>query len=96
MIAAMGEFGLHLTPDHFRYNSPSRSVLYELVRMGVGVSILGKYVEIYAPNIRAVLPEAFAIPIPVWLVTHRELHTSKRIRMVYDNLAEDLPKSPFN
>lgn len=96
MIAAMGEFGLHLTPDHFRYNSPSGSVLYELVRMGVGVSILGKDVETYAPNVRAVLPEAFSIPIPVWLVTHRELHTSKRIRVVYDILAEELPKSPFN
>jgi len=95
MIAAMAEFGLHLSPNQFRFNSPSGRVLYELVRHGLGVSILGKDVETYASNILAILPDKFAIPLPVWLVTHRELHTSKRIRIVYDILAEELPKSPF-
>ena len=28
--------------------------------------------------------------IPVWLVSHRELHTSRRIRVVFDLLAEEL------
>jgi hypothetical protein len=37
-----------------------------------------------------VLPELFDPEIPVWLVTHRELHTSRRIRIVYDLLAEEL------
>ncbi|MFB3111130.1 MAG: LysR family transcriptional regulator, partial [Gemmatimonadales bacterium] len=30
--------------------------------------------------------------VPVWLVTHRELHTSRRIRLVFDVLAETLGK----
>lgn len=29
-------------------------------------------------------------PMPIWLVTHRELHTSRRIRIVFDVLAECL------
>jgi DNA-binding transcriptional LysR family regulator len=37
-----------------------------------------------------VLPELFDPEIPVWLVSHRELHTSRRIRVVYDLLAEEL------
>ena len=28
--------------------------------------------------------------IPIWLVTHRELRTSRRIRIVFDVLAETL------
>jgi hypothetical protein len=32
------------------------------------------------------------IVFPTWLVTHRELHTSRRIRLVYDMLAEFLAK----
>jgi hypothetical protein len=28
--------------------------------------------------------------MPIWLVTHRELHTSRRIRLVFDVLAEAL------
>lgn len=96
MIAAMAEYGLHLRPEQFRFNSPSGRVLYELVRLGLGVSILVEDIESYSETIVPILPEAFSIPIPVWLVTHRELHTSKRIRVVYDILAEELPKNALN
>lgn len=30
------------------------------------------------------------VTFPVWLTTHRELHTSQRIRVVFDALAEGL------
>jgi len=93
MIVAMAELGLNLSASQFRFNSPSGRVLYELVRLGLGVSILAKDAEAYADNIVPILPDKFHIPIPVWLVTHRELHTSKRIRVVYDILAEEIPKS---
>lgn len=95
MIIAMREFGLELRPDQFRYNSPSGNVLYELVRMGLGISILTRDIETYCDTIRPVFKDTFSIPIPVWLVTHRELHTSKRIRVVYDILARELPKTAF-
>lgn len=92
MIAYMADLGLHLSPDQFRFNSPSGHVLAELVRLGLGVSILTRDIEAHANTIVPILPDQFSIPIPVWLVTHRELHTSKRIRVVYDLLAEELPK----
>ena len=92
MIAYMADYGLHLSVDQFRFNSPSGRVLYDLVRLGLGVSILTRDIEAHADTIVPILPETFAIPIPVWLVTHRELHTSKRIRVVYDMLAEELPR----
>lgn len=31
-----------------------------------------------------------AFTFPVWLVTHRELHTSRRIRLVFEALGETL------
>lgn len=93
MIAGVSEFGLDLSPEQFRFNSPSGTVLFELMRQGLGVSILTKDIERYADNVVPILPDQFGIPIPVWLVTHRELHTSKRIRVVYDFLADELSKS---
>lgn len=39
----------------------------------------GRYLD-YLPTIR----------FPVWLVTHRELRTSRRIRVVFEALAEGL------
>ena len=37
-----------------------------------------------------ILPEAVWFEVPVWLVTHRELRTSRRIRVVFDILAREL------
>ena len=38
----------------------------------------------------AFLPQLDPIPVPIWLTMHRELHTSRRIRLVFDLLAEAL------
>ena len=35
---------------------------------------------------------ANALPMPIWLIAHRELHTSRRIRVVFDLLAEELSR----
>ena len=65
----------------------------ELVVQGLGIGFLTRDVEKMEPRIKAILPDKITLPVPVWLVTHRELHTSKRIRVVYDILSEDLPNS---
>ena len=52
---------------------------------------LGAMVEAVArqtPEVEIVVPSIEPIPVPVWLVTHRELHTSRRIRLVFDMLVE--------
>ena len=42
-------------------------------------------------SILATLALVFApIPVLVWLVTHREMQSSRRIRLVFDLLAEAL------
>jgi hypothetical protein len=40
------------------------------------------------------VPDFPPLPVPVWLVAHRELLTSRRMRVVFDSLAEDLAQSP--
>ena len=37
-----------------------------------------------------VLSEMAPIEYPVWLVAHRDLMTSRRVRLVFDRLAEEL------
>ncbi len=41
-------------------------------------------------GIERVLPDLPPVDFPLWLVTHRELHTARRIRIVFDLLAEFL------
>jgi hypothetical protein len=40
--------------------------------------------------VRRVLPNLEPLVFPIWLVSHRELTTNRRIRMVYDFLAAEL------
>lgn len=47
-------------------------------------------IERRAPDTQRVLVEDFSIAFPVWLATQCELHTSRRIRLVYDHLADYL------
>lgn len=39
------------------------------------------------PSLEQVLPDLPPIEVPVWLVTHRELRTSRKIRLVFDLIA---------
>ena len=95
LIQEMATHGLNLSLDNFRVNSPAGTVMRQLVSEGMGIGILTKDVGLSDPSIAPILPEQLAIPVPVWLVTHRELHTSRRIRVVYDILAEELARSRF-
>ena len=45
------------------------------------------------PDMERVLPEMEPFAFPVWLTTHRELHTSRRIRLVFDMLADFLSRT---
>ncbi|MNL89289.1 hypothetical protein D3C87_2195130 [compost metagenome] len=42
------------------------------------------------PEIEDAWPAFAGVPVPTWLATHRELRTARRIRVVFDLLAEAL------
>ena len=63
-------------------------MILKLMERGLGVSVMTDDVAGSWPGLEKVLPSMPPIPIPVWLITHRELHTSRRIRLVFDTIAE--------
>lgn len=92
MLAFLTGQGVTVLPERFRANSDSAVVMWEMMRAGLGI-LVGP-VE-FAPDttgIERVLPDAPPIRFPVWLATHRELRTSRRIRIVFDLLAEALAR----
>lgn len=84
--------GLPLSHDNFHVGSTSGVVAWEYVRQGFGVTAMEEAVAMATPGIERVLPAMDPIVFPVWLTTHRELHTSRRIRLVFDMLADFLAK----
>ena len=65
------------------------AVILETVKQRLGIAMMPKEFAAIVPGIECVLSER-AIPVPCWLVTHGELSTSRRTRVVFDLLAAEL------
>lgn len=92
MIELLAPMGIHLTADNFPIGSQSGMVAWEYVIQGFGIAPMSDQVAAQTPSLERILPDMDPILFPLWLTTHRELHTSRRIRLVYDLLAEFLSK----
>ena len=90
LIPYFKEMGIHVTRDNYKIYSESGTAIIGLARQGLGIAIFSENDVCDMPDLEQVLPERASFPIPFWLVTHRELHTSRRIRLVYDHLSEEL------
>ena len=82
--------GLPFERANIKLASDSGIVVWELVKAGLGLAVMPVDLVETTPGVELVLPELAPFLYPVWLVTHRELHTSRRIRLVFDLLAETL------
>lgn len=80
--------GTPVDPARMRYRSDSGVVLWEMVRAGLGISVLPRGLWPETRDVEEVLTDLPPLTFPVWLVTHRELRTNKRIRVVFDALDE--------
>ena len=90
MIPYLKQAGLPLTSANFRLTVDSGPAALALARQGLGVGVvIADDAEVFS-DLERVWPDFGYIEVPIWLVTHRELHTSKRIRLVYDLLSERL------
>lgn len=87
LIEALATFGATLSLKNFRVSSQSGLVSWEMARSGLGIVVMADGVAGSTPGMEKILPDNEPFSFPVWLVTHRELHTSRRIRLVYDFLA---------
>lgn len=90
MLKGLNTFGLGLTEANFPLLTENYLVMWELVRQGAAIGILDAYIGDADPVVRRVLPNLEPLVFPIWLVSHRELTTNRRIRMVYDFLAAEL------
>ena len=84
--------GMTLTKKNFPLLSENYLVHWELVKQGLGIGIMPEDIGDAEPLVQQVLPRLKAITFPIWLTTHRELNTSRRVRMVFDLLADELSK----
>jgi DNA-binding transcriptional LysR family regulator len=92
MIEFLKPLGIFLRAENFRLQSQSGLVTWEYARRGFGITPMSAEVGDATNGMERVLPGMDPIVFPVWLTCHRELHTSRRIRLVFDILSEFLTR----
>lgn len=85
-------FGLNLTERNFPILCENYLVMWEMVKHGLGIGVQDGVIGDRETLVRRVLPDLEPLIFSMWLVTHREVNTSRRIRVVFDLLAEELSR----
>lgn len=86
----LAALGLKLSDSSFPLLSQNQSTQWALVKAGVGIGIMTPEVGDHEPGVVRILSELPPIAIPMWLVTHRELRTNRRVRTVANFLYSKL------
>ncbi len=90
--AYLREMGVPASAESFRLVSENSIVLWELVKRGLGVGVMLEEIAARTEGVVELFQDTVSVKIPLWLVCHRELRTSRRIRLVFDILAEELSR----
>lgn len=92
-LEGLQRLGLKITEDNLTVITGNHYAHWELAKQGVGIGIVPDTIGDGEPRVRRVLDGILPpMTFPMWLTTHRELHTSRRVRLVFDRLAEALRK----
>ena len=85
--------GFAVGPEVFALRTDDFIVQWQAVRAGLGIGFMADYMARTDPDVVSVLADKLPIPsLPMWLAVHREIRTNRRIRAVFDFLAEALPQ----
>lgn len=87
---SLREIGVPIEAADFKIVSDSSIAVWEMVKRGMGVAAMLRLVAERTPGVTKLLPEMAPVRVPIWLVSHQELHSSPRIRVVHGILAEEL------
>lgn len=82
--------GVDVPAERFALVAASQHVQWALVREGAGIGVMMAEIGDADRSVVRVFADRGAIPVPMWLVTHRDVHTSRRVRAVADFLCAAL------
>lgn len=90
VVAELQRSGLSLDVSNFPLLTNSGLVAWGWVQRGMLLGLMMEAVAKRTPEVEEAWPGFAGVPVPTWLATHRELRTARRIRVVFDLLAEAL------
>ena len=97
-LAALVARGVPVDLRNFPIVTANHLVHWEMAKQGLGIGAFPEAIAARESGLAKVLPTLPPIVYPIWLTAHRELETSRRLRIVFDILAEELasPAGPVS
>jgi len=93
LLALLNAQGFNLSQQNFPVISNSHIVQWELVKLGAAITATVEDIGDNEPLVeRLVIPGLSPIEMDLWIVTHNELRTSRRIRRVFDFLVSEFSR----
>lgn len=94
VLEVLNQQGWQLSKHNFQIVTSFQPLQLELCKEGLGVIFFPEDLGDKDPKlVRAFEPIGPAFRLPVWLVCHQELRTSRRVRRVFDFVADELSHS---
>jgi DNA-binding transcriptional LysR family regulator len=90
LLSLLNAQGFNLSSQNFPVITKNHIVQWELVKHGVAITGMLEQIGDHEPLVeRLVIPDLDLITAELWIVTHKELRTSRRVRMVFDFLVSE-------
>jgi DNA-binding transcriptional LysR family regulator len=90
LLTFLNAQGFNLNAGNFPVVTKSHIVQWELVKLGVAISGMLEAIGDPEPLVeRIVIPGLAPISSEIWIATHKELRTNRRIRTVFDFLVSE-------
>ena len=89
-MKGLNAMGLNLAPSNFPWVCANQQVQWALITQGSGIGVMMEQIGDADGRVVRVLPEHVSFPVATWLTSHREVRTSRRVRVVFDILVERL------
>ncbi len=90
LLSLLNAQGFNLSPRNFPVVTKNHVVQWEVVKRGVAICGMLEEIGDHEPLVeRIVIPDLVSMTATVWIVTHKELKTNRRVRMVFDFLVSE-------
>jgi DNA-binding transcriptional LysR family regulator len=87
---SLGETSLAVTRERFAFRSDSDLAQLAALRAGIGIGGCQHPIARRERDLVPVLPRAVRFNLEMWLALHEDLRASRRVRLLFDHLAEEL------
>jgi DNA-binding transcriptional LysR family regulator len=90
-LASLAALGLPLKRKDFALRTDSDAAFLAAMRAGIGIGMCQVPLAMGPPRLRRLIPK-IAFDLPIWVVTHEDLRSSRRVSLVFDHLVASLTR----